>query len=71
MCVCVDAPALHDLMKEVVERRKCETENVHHWRQTKHLLRYIKAQEREIGKTERYSWKRSMLAMTVKVLHTP
>ena len=50
-----DAPALQDLMKEVVQGRKLETENAHHWRQTKHLLRYVKAQEREIGKTERYT----------------
>ena len=48
-----DAPGLHELMREVVEGRKMETENAHHWRQTKHLLRYVKAQEREIGKTER------------------
>ena len=40
-------------MREVVQGRKLEAENAHHWRQTKHLLRYIKAQEREIGKTER------------------
>jgi hypothetical protein len=48
-----NAPGLHELMREVVEGRKMATENAHHWRQTKHLLRYVKAQEREIGKTER------------------
>ena len=44
---------MQELMREVVVGRKLEAENAHHWRQTKHLLRYIKAQEREIGKTER------------------
>ena len=55
-------------MKEVVEGRKLETENAHHWRQTKHLLRYVKAQEREIGKTERFV---SPYIYTVHVQHIP
>ncbi|CAI8056098.1 Kinesin-like protein KIF18A [Geodia barretti] len=48
-----DSAGMQELMREVVVGRKLEAENAHHWRQTKHLLRYIKAQEREIGKTER------------------
>ena len=57
-----DAPGLHELMREVVEGRKMATENAHHWRQTKHLLRYVKAQEREIGKTERYMYTYTYIA---------
>jgi uncharacterized coiled-coil protein SlyX len=40
-------------METVIEGRRLETECSHQWKQTKHLLRYIKNQEKEISKTEK------------------
>lgn len=54
-CVYVGS-ALGQLLESVTEARKLEVENGHQWKQTKHLLKYIKNQEREITKTERWVW---------------
>ena len=45
--------AVQRLLEAVTEARKLEVEHGHQWKQTKHLLKYIKNQEREIVKTER------------------
>lgn len=37
----------------VTEARKLEAENAHQWKQTKHLLKYIKNQEKDISRTEK------------------
>ena len=37
-----------------MEARKLEAENAHQWRLTKLLLKFIKNQEREISKSEKY-----------------
>ena len=50
MCV---GSAMQRLLEAVTEARKLDVENCHQWKQTKHLLKYIKNQEREIGRTER------------------
>lgn len=41
------------LLESVTEARKLEVESGYQWKQTKHLLKYIKNQEREITRTER------------------
>lgn len=51
--MCAVSPALRQLLEMTTEARKLEAENAHQWKQTKHLLKYIKNQERDIGKTER------------------
>ena len=54
VCVCVCAgEVLQELLAAVTEARKLEVENGYQWKQTKHLLKYIKNQEREIARTER------------------
>ena len=45
--------ALQQLLESVTEAKKFETENAHKWKQIKHLLKYVKNQEKEITKTER------------------
>ena len=47
--------ALRQLMEAVTEAKKLEAENAHQWKQTKHLLKYIKNQEKEMGRNERCS----------------
>ena len=42
------------LLEVVTESRRLETETAHQWKQTKYLLKFIKNQEREMSKTERY-----------------
>lgn len=42
-----------DHMEMTTEVRKLESECAHQWKQTKHLLRYIKNQEKEISRTEK------------------
>lgn len=44
---------LQQLLESVTEAKKFETENAHKWKQIKHLLKYVKNQEKEITKTER------------------
>ncbi len=51
-CTCAGS-ALQRLLEAVTEARKLDVENGHQWKQTKHLLKYIKNQERELAKTER------------------
>lgn len=46
-------PALQQLMETCVAAKKLESENAYQWKQTKHLLKYIKSQEKEISRTER------------------
>ena len=46
--------ALRRHMEMVIEARKLDVEGAHQWKQIKHLLKYIKCQEKEISKTERY-----------------
>ncbi len=36
-----------------LDASKLEAENSYQWKQTKHLLKYIKNQEKEISKTEK------------------
>ena len=45
-------------MEAVTEARKLEVESGYQWKQTKHYLKYIKNQEREITRTERLGQKR-------------
>ena len=52
--------ALRQLMEAVTEAKKLEAENAHQWKQTKHLLKYIKNQEKEVGRNERYSVRRTV-----------
>ena len=44
---------LQRFVEVVSEAKKLEVESAHQWKQTKHLLKYIKNQEKEIVKTER------------------
>ena len=39
-------------MEAVMEARKLEAEGSHQWKQTKHLLKYVKNQEKDISRTE-------------------
>ena len=50
---CPVGHALQRLLEAVTEARKLEVENGHQWKQTKHLLKYIKNQEKEIARTEK------------------
>ena len=40
-------------IEAVTEVSKLDTECSYQWKQTKHLLRYIKNQEKEISRTEK------------------
>lgn len=53
VCGLFPGSALQRLLEAVTEAKKLEVENAHQWKQTKHLLKYIKNQEREIAKSER------------------
>ena len=52
-CFCCLGDMLLQLLESVTEARKLEVESGYQWKQTKHLLKYIKNQEREIARTER------------------
>ena len=52
-CYCCLGDMLLQLPEMVTEARKLEVESGYQWKQTKHLLKYIKNQEREIARTER------------------
>ncbi len=41
-------------MEVTTEARKVEAESAYQWKQTKHLLKYIRNQERDVARTERY-----------------
>ena len=47
------ATALRSHVAVLAEARKLEVEGTHQWKQTKHLLKYIKNQEQDIARTER------------------
>jgi len=64
-------------VEAVTEAKKLEAENAHQWKQTKHLLKYIKNQEKDIGRNERcvcYSlpceWSFHIFVLCLMATHT-
>lgn len=49
-----NSSALRYYVEAVTDARKLEAENSHQWKQVKQLLKYVKNQERETARTEKY-----------------